>query len=162
MPDPNVTEAEFDTTFDRCWLPVFRFALAWTNDWASAEDLTQDAFLKLWAKRTELDWSKPLLPWLLTTTRHLATDRFRRLRTSLRASERGEIAAGAVDSDARMRWIDLRPHLAQLSAVQRSALVLTALVGLTPEQAAETLGTTAGAVRAAVSRARANLADAES
>ena len=47
MPDPYVTEAEFDTTFDRCWLPVFRFALAWTNDWASAEDVTQDAFLKL-------------------------------------------------------------------------------------------------------------------
>ena len=84
MPDPYVTEAEFDTTFDRCWLPVFRLALAWTNDWASAEDLTQDAFLKLWAKRTELDWSTPLLPWLLTATRRLATDRFRRLRVALR------------------------------------------------------------------------------
>jgi RNA polymerase sigma-70 factor (ECF subfamily) len=160
MPDPYVTEAEFDTTFDRCWLPVFRFALAWTNDWSSAEDLTQDAFLKLWAKRAELDWSEPLMPWLLTATRRLATDRFRRLRTSLRVTQRSEITGGAVDSDARLRWLDLRRRLAELSAVQRSALVLTALVGLTPEQAAETLGTSAGAVRAAVSRARANLADA--
>ena len=162
MPDPYVTEAEFDTTFDRCWLPVFRFALAWTNDWASAEDLTQDAFLKLWAKRSELDWSEPMLPWLLTATRRLATDRFRRLRSSLRVSQRSETTGGAVDSDARLRWLDLRPRLAELSAVQRSALVLTALLGLTPEQAAETLGTSAGAVRAAVSRARANMVETES
>src|SRR6478735_2996195 len=27
MPNPDITEAEFDTTFDRYWLPVFRFAL---------------------------------------------------------------------------------------------------------------------------------------
>ena len=84
MPHPDVTEAEFNTTFDRYWLPVFRFALAWTNDWAAAEDLTQDAFMRLWAKRSELDWSEPLLPWLLTATRRLATDRFRRLRTAMR------------------------------------------------------------------------------
>ena len=116
--------------------------------------------MKLWAKRAELDWSEPLMPWLLTATRRLATDRFRRLRTSLRVTQRSEITGGAVDSDARLRWLDLRRRLAELSAVQRSALVLTALVGLTPEQAAETLGTSAGAVRAAVSRARANLADA--
>jgi len=161
MPDPYVTEAEFDTTFDRCWLPVFRFALAWTNDWASAEDLTQDAFLKLWAKRTELDWSTPLLPWLLTATRRLATDRFRRLRVALRSSSAGA-AGGSPDSDARLRWMDLRPRLAELSPTQRSALVLTTLIGLTPDEAAEALATSAGAVRAAVSRARASLAEAES
>src|SRR5450759_539996 len=124
MPDPDVTEAEFDTTFERYWLPVFRFALAWTNDWASAEDLTQDAFVKLWTKRADLDWSQPLLPWLLTATRRLATDRFRRLRTALRATDRPDAGDG-----------------------------------LSPEQAAESLGTTPGAVRAAVSRARVNLAE---
>ena len=127
---------------------------------ASAEDLTQDAFLKLWAKRTELDWSKPLLPWLLTATRHLATDRFRRVRTTFRAPDRGDAGRGLVDSDARVRWMDLRPRLAALSPTQRSALVLTTVVGLSTEQAAATLGTTPGAVRAAVSRARANLVEA--
>src|SRR5450759_92482 len=137
MPDPDVTEAEFDTTFERYWLPVFRFALAWTNDWASAEDLTQDAFVKLWTKRADLDWSQPLLPWLLTATRRLATDRFRRLRTALRATDRPDAGDGFVDSDARVRWMDLRPRLANLSPTQRSALVLTTVVGLSPEQAAE-------------------------
>jgi len=159
MPDPDVTEAEFDTTFDRYWLPVFRFALAWTNDWASAEDLTQDAFVKLWAKRSELDWSKPLLPWLLTAARRLATDRFRRLRAALRTTDGSDAGGGFVDSDAHIRWLDIRPKLAQLSPTQRSALVLTKVVGLSPEQAAQTLGTSPGAIRAAVSRARANLVE---
>src|SRR6478672_8808423 len=108
MPNPDITEAEFDTTFDRYWLPVFRFALAWTNDLASAEDLTQDAFLKLWTRRADLDWSKPLLPWLLTATRNLATDRFRRVRTALRTG-RADGGEDSVDSDARLRWMDLRP-----------------------------------------------------
>jgi RNA polymerase sigma-70 factor (ECF subfamily) len=158
MPNPDITQAEFDTTFDRYWLPVFRFALAWTNDWAAAEDLTQDAFLRLWTKRAALDWSQPLLPWLLTATRNLATDRFRRIRPALRF-DRGDAETGLVDSDARLRWMDLRPRLAQLSPTQRTALVLTTLLGFTPEQAADTLGTSAGAVRAAVSRARANLVE---
>jgi len=158
MPNPDVTETEFDATFDRYWLPVFRFALAWTNDWPAAEDLTQDAFTRLWAKRDEFDWNRSTLPWLLTTTRRLATDRFRRLRTALRAGG-PEDTGGFVDSDARLRWLDLRPRLAELTPTQRSALVLTAVVGLSTEEAAETLGTSAGSVRAAVSRARARLTE---
>lgn len=160
MPNPDISETEFDTTFDRYWLPVFRFALAWTNDWGAAEDLTQDTFVKLWTNRANLDWSKPLLPWLVTATRRQATDRFRRLRTALRVGDRGDAGSGLVDSDARLRWMDLQPRLALLSPTQRAALVLATLVGLSPEQAAETLGTSAGAVRATVSRARANLVDA--
>ena len=160
MPNPDVTEAEFDTTFDRYWLPVFRLALAWTNDWAAAEDLTQDAFMKLWANRTGLDWSEPMLPWLLITTRRLATDRFRRLRTAFRASNSAGATSASVDVDARLRWLDLQPKLVALSPMQRSALVLTAVLGLPTDKAAEVLGTSAGAVRAAISRARANLVDA--
>lgn len=157
MPNPDVTEAEFDTTFDRYWLPVFRFALAWTNDWPAAEDLTQDAFLKLWTKRADLDWSEPLLPWLLTATRHMATDRFRRLRTALRATLLHDMTSASVDSDARLRWMDLQPKLAGLTPIQRSSLVMTTVLGVPTEEAAEILGISPGAVRAAVSRARANL-----
>src|SRR3954453_10846095 len=104
MPDPQITEAEFNTTLDRYWLPVFRFALAWINDWPAAEDVTQDAFLKLWNKRADLDWSEPLLPWLLTTTRHLATDRFRRVKRLWAATDPRQ-GADAPDSEARMRWL---------------------------------------------------------
>lgn len=157
MPKPHVSEAEFDSTYDQYSLSVFRFALAWTDDWATAEDLTQDAFIKLWANRDRLDWTQPLLPWLLTTTRHLATDRFRRIRRLVGMPSGDLHGNGNPESDSRIRWMDLQPRLAGLSQVERTAIVLTAVVGLTSEEAANVVGTTASAVRAAVSRARANL-----
>lgn len=38
--------------FEAHWSDVFRFALAWTNGWAEAEDLAQEAYLRLWNHRT--------------------------------------------------------------------------------------------------------------
>ena len=158
MSDKLIGHDEFNREYKRYWLPVFRFALAWTNDWAAAEDLSQEAFTRLWSKRAEFDWNRPTLPWLLTTTRRLATDRFRHLRASIRLSIQGQTAA-SVDSDARLRWLDLRPKLAHLSSQQRGALVLTAIVGLSSNEAAQVLGTSSGAIRAAISRARKGLAE---
>lgn len=156
MPEPMPADPDerFNDAFGRHWVSVFRFALAWTNDWAAAEDLAQDAFVRLWTRRANVDWSTPILPWLLTTTHHLATDRFRKLR---RAVLPGARQSAALDSDARLRWLDLREAMAMLSPFQRSALLLTAVVGLETEAVGELLGTSAGGVRAAVSRARQTL-----
>jgi RNA polymerase sigma-70 factor, ECF subfamily len=159
MPERAVVDAEqrFDEVFQSCWLATFRFALAWTNDWPAAEDLAQDAFARLWTKRDTIDWSTPMLPWLLQVTRRLATDRFRRLRRVVRLTDGP--APTALDSDARLRWLDLQSAMSALTPVQRSALVLVTVVGVSYDQAAETLDTTPGAVRAAVSRARSRLVE---
>jgi RNA polymerase sigma-70 factor, ECF subfamily len=156
MPEPTPADPDesFNAAFEQQWVSVFRFALAWTNDWAAAEDLAQDAFVRLWAKRSTIDWSIPILPWLLTTTHRLATDRFRKMRRAV--LPRGRDGA-ALDADSRLRWLDLRKALGGLTPLQRSALVLTSVVGLDTATVATTLGTTAGGVRAAVSRARATL-----
>lgn len=159
MAERRSTDAEhgFDEVFETCWLSTFRFALAWTNDWPAAEDIAQEAFARLWTKRETVDWSKPMLPWLLQVSRRLATDRFRRLLRSARLTDGP--APAALDADARLRWLDVRSAMASLTPVQRTALVLTAVVGLDYESAATALGTTPGAVRAAVSRARDTLAE---
>lgn len=156
MPEPTPADPDesFNAAFEHHWRSVFRFALAWTNDWSAAEDLAQDAFVRLWAKRADIDWSTPILPWLLTTTHHLATDRFRRLRRAVLPS--GRDLAG-LDSNARLRWLDVRDSMALLPPFQRAALVLTAVVGLDTETVGQMLGTSAGGVRAAVSRARQTL-----
>jgi RNA polymerase sigma factor (sigma-70 family) len=157
MPDQiRDIERRFEQCYEDSWLPTFRFALVWTNDWGSAEDLAQEAFARLWARRAQVDWAKPVLPWLLVVTRRLATDRFRRLRSALRAFDGGE---SRLDSDARLRWIDVRASMARLTAHQRSALVLVHVLGLPVSDAATTLGISANAVRAAISRARERLDD---
>ncbi|HEY7132068.1 MAG TPA: sigma-70 family RNA polymerase sigma factor [Candidatus Limnocylindrales bacterium] len=148
-------ELAWQRAYDEHWPDVFRFALAWTNDWAAAEDLAQEAFLRLWDQRNRLDWDRPVLPWLLVTTRHLATDRFRRLQRRLLAPT----PSPSLDADptARARWLDVCAAMDDLSSLERTALVLTAVQGATYDEAAEVLGTTAGALRAAVSRARTKL-----
>jgi RNA polymerase sigma-70 factor, ECF subfamily len=152
-----VPDNRYEEEFARCWLPVFRFALAWTNDWSAAEDLAQEAFARLWARRDSVDWTEPMLPWLLTTTRRLATDRLRRL--SRLAGFRSPTDGAPLDGDARLRWLDVQAAMATLTPLQRSALVLVGVVGLDSESAGEALGISPGAVRAAVSRARSALAD---
>jgi RNA polymerase sigma factor (sigma-70 family) len=149
------TELAYERAFSEHWTDVFRFALAWTNDWTAAEDLAQDAYLRLWNQRGRLDWGRPVLPWLLVATRRLATDRFRMLRRRLAAPTH----AAAVNEDPalRARWLDVCAAMDGLSPLERSALVMTALQGLTYDEAAHALGTTAGALRAAVSRARTKL-----
>jgi RNA polymerase sigma factor (sigma-70 family) len=149
------TEVAYARAYEEHWSDVFRFALAWTNDWAAAEDLAQDAYLRLWNRRDQLDWSRPVRPWLLVTARHLATDRFRALRRRLLSTPHPL----TIDTDPslRARWLDVCSAMAGLSSLERTALVMTALEGASYEEAGVVLGTTAGALRAAVSRARTKL-----
>lgn len=149
-------ELAYERAYDDHWADVFRFALAWTNDWAAAEDLAQDAFVRLWNQRDRLDWSRPPLPWLLVTTRRLATDRFRRLRRRISPPPPPE----SLSDTTHARWLDVAVAMERLSPLERTALVMTALEGASYEEAGQVLGTTAGALRAAVSRARTKLEEA--
>jgi RNA polymerase sigma-70 factor (ECF subfamily) len=147
------TEYAYERAFEALWSDVFRFALAWTNDWAEAEDLAQEAYLRLWSHRAQLDWDRPVLPWLLVTTRRLATDRFRRLRRRLLSMP----DPPSLDPGVQARWLDVQAAMGELSPLERTALVMTAVEGASYDDAAQVLGTTAGALRAAVSRARTKL-----
>lgn len=147
------TDLAYERAYEAHWSDVFRFALAWTNDWGSAEDLAQEAYLRLWNHRGRIDWDRPVLPWLLVTTRRLATDRFRLLRRRVSPISPPD----ALDSATQARWLDVRAAMTALSPLERSALVMTAVEGASYDEAAQVLGTTAGALRAAVSRARTKL-----
>jgi RNA polymerase sigma-70 factor (ECF subfamily) len=152
----SLAEADrhFEAAFARDWRPLFRFALASTNDVDAAEDLAQDAFARLWQRRAQIDWSRPPLPWLMVTAQRLATDRFRRLQRRLLP-----VTTGSSDNASRDRWLDTRAAMSRLSRTERVAIVMNALEGYPAEEVADLLGISAGAVRAAVSRARRKLED---
>jgi RNA polymerase sigma-70 factor (ECF subfamily) len=143
-------EARYQHAYDRHWDDVFRFVLAWTNDWAAAEDLAQETYLRLWQHREHLDWERPVLPWLLVASRRLATNRFHALRRRILPRQ----AEPSSDEAIRARWLDVRSAMARLSPLERTALVLTAVEGWSYAEVAAALGTTDGPLRAAVSRAR--------
>jgi RNA polymerase sigma-70 factor (ECF subfamily) len=148
-------DARFDGAYREAWPAVFRFAAAWTNDLHAAEDLAQEAFARLWQRRRSFDWQQPVVPWLLVTTRRLATDRFRRLRHLGRMV--GPPHVVDLSEDGVIAWLDVRDAFDRLTDRERAALISTTVLGLTAEAAAEPLGMTPGAVRAAVSRARQKL-----
>lgn len=150
------TDAAWEQAYADHWSDVFRLALAWTNDFGDAEDLAQEAFLRLWRSRAGVEWDRPVLPWLLVTTRRLATDRFRRLRRWLARPRRSDTPEAAEPES----WFDVQAAMATLSALERAAIVLTAIEGYPSASAAELLGVSAGAVRSAASRARAKLEEA--
>ena len=142
----------FDDTFRVTWPAVFRFAVAWTNDLHSAEDIAQEAFTRLWDRRDSVDWERPILGWLLVVTRRIATDRFRRRLPLLGAPRVRDLGEDGVAA-----WLDVRAAFGRLSAKERAALISVGLLGFTPDEASEPLGMSPGAVRAAVSRAREKL-----
>jgi RNA polymerase sigma-70 factor (ECF subfamily) len=143
-------ERQYELAYDRFSRDVFRFLLAWTNDWSSAEDLMQEAYLRLWKHRATIDWDRPIIAWLLVTSRRLANNRFRALRRRI-VPTRVSLAS---DEQARARWFDVREALGTLTPLERTALITTAIEGWSYAEVAEVLNTTEGALRAAVSRAR--------
>lgn len=143
-------DLQYERAYDEFSKDVFRFLLAWTNEWSSAEDLTQETYLRLWQHRASMDWDRPALPWLLVTGRHLANNRFRALRRRLVPWRQ----QGASDESVRARWLDVRSALVTLTPLERSALILTAIEGWSYSEVANLMQTTDGALRAAVSRAR--------
>jgi DNA-directed RNA polymerase specialized sigma24 family protein len=55
-------DASFEGAYREAWSAVFRFAAAWTNHLPAAEDIAQEAFARLWQRRTSIDWRQPVVP----------------------------------------------------------------------------------------------------
>ena len=120
---------------------ALRVAQRMLNDRAEAEDLAQEAMLRLW--RIAPEWRQgeaKVSTWLYRVVTNLATDRLRR-RRGVGLDEAPEIPDGAASALERMIEDDraqaLELALAQLPARQRQAVVLRHLEGMSnPEIAA--------------------------
>jgi RNA polymerase sigma-70 factor, ECF subfamily len=154
-PDPS-PDIAFQRAAEELWMPVYRFALALTNDLADADDVAQEAFVRLWRSRATIDWSLPPIGWLLVAARRVAQDRFRRLARELRLRPAPAVPLG-LDAATVERFVDLSGQLAALTAHERAAILLAAAEGWSTEEIGAALGISAGAVRAAASRGRAKL-----
>ncbi len=147
---------------DRLLPGVWRTARRVLGDEAEAEDVAQEAMLRLW--RVAPDWrtgEAKVTTWLYRVTVNLCTDRLRRRRgvglDAIPEPEDGApgAAAGLIEAD-RMAALDAA--LMTLPERQRQAVVLRHLEGLANPEIAEIMGLGVEAVESLTARGKRNLA----
>jgi RNA polymerase sigma-70 factor (ECF subfamily) len=147
---------------DRLLPGVWRTARRVLGDEAEAEDVAQEAMLRLW--RVAPDWrtgEAKVTTWLYRVTVNLCTDRLRRRRgvglDAIPEPEDGApgVAAGLIEAD-RMAALDAA--LMALPERQRQAVVLRHLEGLANPEIAEIMGLGVEAVESLTARGKRNLA----
>jgi len=133
------------TLYDRYARLVFGVALRIVGDRGSAEEVTQDVFLRLWqhAARYNSETGK-VVSWMLTITQRRAIDE---LRSRRYASQGREVALPAAlplgeGDHAQLTQVraDLQQALATLPTAQREAIESVVFGGLTRKELAQRLG----------------------
>jgi RNA polymerase sigma-70 factor (ECF subfamily) len=124
----------------------------------SADDLTQETYLRVFRALRSFRQDSSARTWLLSITRHVCMDELRqrvrrRRRDSLLVAHGGDEPAYLDDTDQ----IEMRELLSHLDTDRREAFALTQLIGLSYDEAATVSGCPVGTIRSRVARARADL-----
>lgn len=159
---------------------IYGICYRFTGSPSDAEDLTQEAFLKMFKNLDSFDPSKGgFTTWLTTLTRNLLVDNYRRTRLE-RASESldepiGNDSEGGTGSTKAERLEDggrnqeqhvaglelraqIQEALKQVSPELREAVILRDLEDMDYKEIAEVLGVPQGTVKSRISRGRSELA----
>lgn len=126
----------------------------------SADDLTQDVFERAISALHRLTPDSNAKSWLLGVARHVCIDEIRR---RVRRTKRDDLYRASIDRETEVTSelsIEWREQLSKLDEEKRLAFVLTQVVGLSYEEAAEVAGCPVGTIRSRVARARLELLDA--
>jgi RNA polymerase sigma-70 factor (ECF subfamily) len=158
--------AAFDALFERWARPLLRYLERMVRDPGAAEELVQEAFLRVYRARERYEPDARFSTWLYRIATNLALNELRRPRRrdpheSLGDEHGLEAPLPASDelADARQRARRLEAALAELPERQRAALWLSAVEGLSYAEVAASLEVSESAVKALVHRARSRLAD---
>jgi RNA polymerase sigma-70 factor (family 1) len=143
-------ELAFRQLFDAWYGPLLRSARTLVRDEAVAEDLVQEAFVRLWDWRTRLEAETPLRAWLYRTVRNLALNLRRDATTRQHLlSDPAALASAASprpapSPDANVTGDDLAARVSalvdDLPPRQREALLLTRMEGMSHSEVADVMG----------------------
>ena len=142
---------------------VRRFIGARVKEAATADDLTQDVFLKVMRQLEHVRDPRRIMGWIFSIARHEVADHFRRARPTEEFQEKHDIAPPARPDVMDREEARLRENLAayirsvvhQLPAPYREALLLTEYDGLSQVELAARIGLSVSAAKSRVQRARA-------
>jgi RNA polymerase sigma-70 factor (ECF subfamily) len=133
---------------------VWRFTAALVDP-GSADDLTQETYLRAFRALGGFEGRSSVRTWLLGIARRVCADHLRALvrrrRLTTRLAEQAMTEGPQPDPSHRLGTADL---LRQLSEERRTAFVLTQVLGLSYAEAAAVEDVPVGTIRSRVARAR--------
>ena len=156
---------------------IYNFCYRFTNSPDSAEDLTQEVFIKVYRTLASYDVEKgAFTTWLTTLTRNLLVDHFRRskqdrmtdsidaslseeddsLSLSARLPDRGPSPADRLASQETQKMV--REALSRLSPDLREAVILRDLQDMDYKEISQVLRVPEGTVKSRINRGRTELA----
>lgn len=148
---------DFDELYRATSRRLLQYAYAMTGDLTTAQDLTQEAYIRAWQHWHQISAFERADAWLRLVVTRLATDRWRRMRVSRRAdaSRRPPESTPAPSEDT----VVLVTALRRLPAQQRRAICLHYLMDLPITEVAIETGVPVGTVKSWLSRGRTALAE---
>lgn len=163
--------ASMDAFHARWFSQFYRLALRHTGRHEVAEDLAQEAIVKVICTAHTYDPARPVRAWLVTIVRNLCVDWWRRYRPNAPlggdGDDDGPPALQLPDDEpspheclvAREREAALRACVELLTETEREVLVLRDLQQLTPAETAVVLKIPVGCVGSRLHRARLRLGE---
>jgi RNA polymerase sigma-70 factor (ECF subfamily) len=144
---------------------VHAYATLMLRDASEAQDVAQEALVRLWEHRDRVRRQGARL-WLMRTTRNLCIDRIRKLRVRSEVDEGGAVVESEADrsspgpeklteSGELGRMIE--SALASLSPRDRSVMIMREVQGMPYDEIATVLGVPLGTLKARLHRARERL-----
>jgi len=161
--DPDALEQFVKSTRRDVWRLI-----AYLADVGSADDLTQETFLRAIGSLPRFAGRSSARTWLLSIARRVVIDQIRRDQCRPRATATnldnvveldrflGQRRAGAQFEEV----VEIRMLLDRLDTDRRQALLLTQVFGLSYAEAAQVCGCPVGTIRSRVARARTDLINA--
>ena len=156
----------------RCKGPLYRFVRRYVGGDEDAYDIVQDSFISAWMALSRYDPQKDFATWLRAIAMNKCRDfgrretvrrRFRRMTALFQADDPATHttdaeAEGEARESERLQRLDRA--IAELPAFYKEPLLLTAISGLSQQEAAVQLGTTAKAIEMRIRRAKKKLGEA--
>jgi RNA polymerase sigma-70 factor (ECF subfamily) len=156
-PVPPVRADSFEAFFTEHHADLFGALYLITRDRHEAEEIMQDAFVKVLERWERVSSLEDPVGYLYRTAMNLLRKRWRRASVVLRRT----VGFSPRDDEIAVieTRVDVARALASLSPRQRAVIVLTELLEFSSEDAGRMLGIASGTVRMHASRGRATLAD---
>ncbi len=149
-----MTEQEFSRLAGLYRTSVYRAAYCYTKNSADAEDITQEAFFRLFTAGTEFETDEKAKAWLIRTAINRCKDLRKSLRYRLTVQE--DEAAGAVCSDEKAED-SLMPLIMKLKPKSRCVLYMYYYEEYSVKEIAGLLGEKKTTVTTRLMRARKQL-----